>query len=290
MEIIKIGVPEIFSFTSTIFSHGWVDLPPFEYDRQEGLLRYYILENPERETDMAIKFHRTNYLEIISANGLQGTIEKTVSRIFRLDSDYSEFYRLVEKIPKHSWIIEKAAGRLLCCGSLWEDMVKMICTTNCNWTMTRKMITNLVEKLSSGKSFPLPQMVAGRSEKFLREEVRLGYRSAYILKLARDIVSGAMDLNSFENSADNESDLYSRLLKIHGIGPYAAGNLLKLLGYYRHPAPDSWSRKKFMQIYGFKELPTDSDIIKHYEGYGAWAGLIFWLEMTEEWYANMVFS
>ena len=289
MEIIRLKVPEIFSFTNTIFSHGWVDLQPFEYDRQAGLLRYYILENPERETDMAIKFHRSNYLEIISANGLRSTIEKTVSRIFRLDADYSEFYRLIEKIPKHRWVIEKAAGRLLCCGSLWEDMVKMICTTNCNWAMTRKMITNLIEKLSPGKSFPLPQMIARCSEKFLREDIRLGYRSAYILKLARDIASGAIALDSFENSTAEERDLYSRLLTINGIGPYAAGNLLKLLGHYRHPAPDSWSRKKFMQIYGFQELPSDSDIIKHYEEYGAWAGLIFWLEMTEEWYVKAIF-
>ncbi len=289
MEIIRLKAPEIFSFTSTIFSHGWVDLPPFEYDRREGLLKYYILENPERETDIAIKFHKRNYLEIIFSNRQQRAIEKIVSRILFLDAEFSEFYRLIEKIPRHRWIIDKAAGRLLRCGSLWEDMVKMICTTNCNWAMTRKMITNLIEKLSPGKSFPLPEMVAGCSEAFLREDVRLGYRSGYILKLARDITSGAIDLASFENSADDETVLYRRLLKINGIGPYAAGNLLKLLGYYLHPAPDSWSRKKFMQIYGLKELPTDADIIKQYKEYGAWAGLIFWLEMTKEWYVKAIF-
>jgi hypothetical protein len=57
--------------------------------------------------------------------------------------------------------------------------------------------------------------------------------------------------------------------------PAAAGSLMKLLGYYQRTAPDSWSRKKFMQIRGYTS---------YYEPFGKWAGLVFWLEMTKAWY------
>ena len=118
----------------------------------------------------------------------------------------------------------------------------------------------------------------------MREKVRLGYRAPYILDLARDITSGTTNMKEIENWQEDEAALYKRLLKIKGIGPYAAGSMLKLLGYYSYPAPDSWSRKRFMLKYGYADPPTDNQIQTHYQRYGKWTGLVFWLDMTNDWH------
>ncbi len=287
MENFRIELPKIFSFQSTLHSHGWIDLPPFFFDPATGVLQYYYLDMTEREIAINIKYNGNHFLEIQSTADDLVFVKKIITRIFRLDADVSKLYRLAAKKPQHRWIITKAAGRLLCSGSLWEDMVKMICTTNCSWTMTRIMVTNLIKEISSGNAFPSPEMVSSCDEPYLREKVRLGYRSRYILELARDICTDRIDLNEIENWKNGENTLYRRLLQIKGIGPYAAGSLLKLLGHYRHPAPDSWSRKRFMQLYDLKNQPSDNDIINFYKRYGSWGGLIFWLEMTEEWYLKL---
>ena len=43
--------------------------------------------------------------------------------------------------------------------TVFEDLVKMICTTNCSWALTEKMVTGLVENLGretndGRRSFP----------------------------------------------------------------------------------------------------------------------------------------
>ena len=53
-------------------------------------------------------------------------------------------------------------------------------------------------------------------------------------------------------------EAHRRLMAIKGIGPYAAGNLLKLLGHYDHLSLDSWVRPKFAAVHGLKKVPHDS--------------------------------
>ena len=277
-------LPEVFSFRSAVFGHGWVDLQPFRYDPVKNLLNYSCQLSAGLETNLTIGYEPDHTLSVMYTQGSADEIRTIVRRVFRLKEVFSGLYHLTDKSKRLNWIKEKSAGRMLCCGSLWEDLVKMICTTNCNWAMTKIMVTNLIGQLSGNGVFPSPEMVAGCTETFLREKVRLGYRAPYVLNLARDITEGKADLTAIENWSGDDISLYKHLLSIKGIGPYAAGSLMKLIGRYRHPAPDSWSRKKFMQIYNLNEPPTDNDIEKKYNKYGKWAGLIFWLEVTREWY------
>ena len=89
---------------------------------------------------------------------------------------------------------ENNAGRLLRSPTVYEDLVKTICTTNCSWALTKKMTANLVEKLgektSDGKSaFPTAQRMANVSAEFYKTEIRAGYRSAYFAELAEKTAS-----------------------------------------------------------------------------------------------------
>src|SRR5919198_596737 len=79
--------------------------------------------------------------------------------------------------------------------TVFEDVVKTICTTNCAWSATERMVGALVEHLGEpapgapptgpyGRAFPTPEAMADADEAFYREVVRAGYRGAYLRALA----------------------------------------------------------------------------------------------------------
>ena len=180
-------------------------------------------------------------------------------------------------------------GRLLRAPTVFEDVVKMICTTNCSWALTENMIGNLTAKLgtrlgSFTYSFPTPEIMAGVSESFLRKEIKSGYRSPYLLELAQLVAQGTLNLEAWRNPSLTTESLYDEVLTVKGMGAYAAGNIMRLLGRYDYLALDSWVRKRFSEKHRKGRKVSDSTIEKHYAPFGKWKGLLFWLEMTEYWY------
>ena len=70
------------------------------------------------------------------------------------------------------------------------------------------MTTNLVDKLGRGGAFPTPRQLAASNEAFLREEVKTGYRSPYLLEFALRIGNGEIDLRAFAEWNGETSGLY----------------------------------------------------------------------------------
>src|SRR5437870_6801631 len=125
--------------------------------------------------------------------------------MFRLDDDLREFYQAVTADPDFAWVAHEGAGRLLRSPTVFEDLVKMICTTNCSWALTKKMVSGLVNELGreSGdgrKSFPTAATMAEQRVKFFTDKVRAGYRAPYLKELAQRVASGALDVESWLNS------------------------------------------------------------------------------------------
>lgn len=173
--------------------------------------------------------------------------------------------------------------------TVFEDVVKMICTTNCTWALTKIMVTNLVTHLGKGpgktlQAFPTPEAMAGSSEKYFRKEIKTGYRSPYLIELAKRVASKELDLESWRHSDLPTEELFKQMRGVKGIGPYAAGNIMKLIGRYDYLGLDSWVRAKYYELHRKGRKVKDSTIEKHYEPYGKWRGLIFWLEMTRYWH------
>ena len=290
MEI-TITPPQPFSFIATIYSHGWIDLPPFSYNEQTGRLDAS-LHLPDRCIKIYLNSNTDDDIQIQSKETLSDSdkeyVQSAIKKMFRLNDDFNSFYTTAAKYKKYDWIIRRKAGRMFRCQDLWEDMAKMLCTTNCTWNLTRIMVENLVNKLGNG-CFPAPVAVAGQTEDFLRQEIKLGYRSPYLLNLSRKIVNREIDLNTFENWPGDTLSLYKELRKIKGFGHYAVSGLLKLLGHYSFMGSDSWSRKKFSELYGFDNHCSEDDIIRHYRHLGKWCGLFFWMDVTKDWYERKPF-
>ena len=208
---------------------------------------------------------------------------------FRLDEDYSTFYSEARRYPQYRWIPRTGSGRLLRSPTVFEDVVKMICTTNCSWALTEVMVENLCSKLGGGnhgwgKAFPTPEAIADSTEKFLRTEIRAGYRAPYLLELSKRIVNGDIDPETWRSSDLPTGELFDQVRSVKGVGPYAAGNILKLLGRYDYLGVDSWCRKKFFELHKNRRKTSDKVIERFYEPFGSWRGLFFWLDVTKHWY------
>src|SRR5205807_7696630 len=106
-------------------------------------------------------------------------LRRKMRRMFQLGIDTSEFIELARVSPTHTWVESSGFGRLLCGATLFEDVVKIITTTNTMWRQTMRMTELIVEKCGrktkSGRTFPTPEDVARFSADELQEDCRLGY-------------------------------------------------------------------------------------------------------------------
>lgn len=288
---IFIDSPEDFSFKATLYSHGWCELAPFEIDDVNWRLNYVFSDAKGRAVSAVISEERGK-IRIDPANSKldPAAVAKDTRHLLRLDDDLRGFY---DKIAKHggpSWIAEKRAGRLLRSATVYEDLIKTICTTNCSWALTKIMVRNLVEKLgvSAGKgknAFPTAEAMASMPESFYREEIKAGYRAPYFVELANAVASGKVDPQAWLMSEFSTPDLKKEMKKVKGVGDYAAENLLKLVGRYDGLALDSWLRSQFYKKYNDEKVCKDSKIERHYKKFGDWRGLVIWCDMTEKWIA-----
>ena len=69
-----------------------------------------------------------------------------VHRVLRLDHDLSGFYAKAAHDPDLAWAAT-GAGRMLQGPTVFEDVVKTVCTTNCAWSATVRMVNAMVEHL-----------------------------------------------------------------------------------------------------------------------------------------------
>jgi 3-methyladenine DNA glycosylase/8-oxoguanine DNA glycosylase len=291
---IQIPVPRDFNFWSTIYSHGWCVLPPFSIQKEEGTFSRIVSLEKNLSAECTLK-DAGGAIDVLvrcsdSLTSVQkGRIQHQLSQCLRLDENLSEFYAEARRLSGFRWIPKAGAGRMLRAPTVFEDLVKMICTTNCSWALTESMVLNLTthlgQQFDDGKySFPLPEAIAGKSDAFLRKHIRAGYRSPYLLELSENVATGRVDLESWRSSQSATEDLFRLVRSVKGAGDYAAGNLLRLLGRYDYLGLDSWVRSTFYELHTKGRKVKDSTIERHYAPFGKYRGLFFWLEMTRHWY------
>ncbi len=290
-KVLTLAMPKDFSFRHAVYGHGWCDLPPFVLDTNSWTLSY-VFRNGGTPIHARI-FERNGRLKIAADAEIVDRPEllQDVRHMLRIDDDLSSFYSTIAGEPRMDWVSSIRAGRLLRSPTVWEDLVKTICTTNCSWGLTKKMISNLVEKLGEpagdGKfAFPTSAAMASVSPDFYRTEVRAGYRSPYFVELAEAVSSGRLDPETWLDSELPTAELKKEMKTVKGVGDYAAENLLKLVGRYDGLALDSWLRSQFYKKHNKEKVCADKKIERHYKKFGEWKGLAIWCDMTERWFAE----
>jgi len=288
---LKISTPRTFSFRRTVASHGWYQLPPFALDTGKWELSRVIDVGPKTPVTIFLTERKT-HVRVNTSRAVTKSEEAIILRdarhILRLDDDLGPFYLAINNDPEFCWIGEQGAGRLLRSPTVYEDLVKMICTTNCSWALTLKMVNGLVQNLGretddGRKSFPTAHVMASMPLKFFVDEVRAGYRAPYLKELADCVASGELNVEEWLSSDLPTRDLVKQIKGVKGAGDYAAENLLKLLGRYDGLALDSWTRARFFAIRNKGRKANDKKIARYYARFNEWRGLALWCDVTRDW-------
>jgi 3-methyladenine DNA glycosylase/8-oxoguanine DNA glycosylase len=279
----------------TIVSHGVAGLPPGVVD--EGARSYETTVPLAGARARTIRIRpggrRRALVEVLGpplteAGGRR--VEQAVRTLLNLDEDLSGFYEVAASDPELSWAAA-GAGRMLRGATVFEDVVKTICTTNCAWSATVRMTRALVDNLGEesvgrrGRAFPTPAAMAEAPERFYREVVRAGYRGAYLRSFAAGVAGGAIELEGLRTAAPDElsdDEIAARLIALPGVGPYAAAHVMMLLGRHSRLILDSWTRPKYARMNGGRRA-SDRTIQRRFRRYGTHAGLAFWLYLTRDW-------
>ncbi|MDQ3661607.1 MAG: Fe-S cluster assembly protein HesB [Actinomycetota bacterium] len=284
----------------TINSHGITELPPLSLDENAHVLSATLRLPGGGARTVTVGEFRPGYAGINVAGRRPGSkavegLREAVAHILRLDEDLSPFYAVAAKDPELGWVTQ-GAGRMVRSATVFEEVVKTICTTNCSWSATRRMVSALVEHLGEGapgagpsgpggRCFPTPAEMASAGESFYREVARAGYRWRYLHDLAVRVAVGELELEQLGRATPAElsdDELEARLLALPGVGPYAAAHVMMMMGRYSRLILDSWTRPTYLRLAG-KRSSTDTTIRRRFARYGGYAGLAFWLFVTQDW-------
>jgi N-glycosylase/DNA lyase len=291
LELIGAGGEPV-DFARTLLSHGVADLPPNEIERS-GSGMETVLAVGNRAWVVRLVPDGPHAAKLDSPHGMppasaRDALVAKVRHMLRLDEDLSGFYLAAAADQALSWVAA-GAGRMIRSPTVFEDVVKTICTTNCTWSATERMVGALVRELGlpaqrdpHRRAFPSPEAMAETDESFYTEVARAGYRGPYLRALATDVAEGRLDLEELNDPELPDAEAAERLLAIAGVGPYAMAHTMMLLGRYRRLILDSWTRPTYRRLSGRARI-TDKGIERAFRRYREFAGLAFWLTLTEDW-------
>jgi 3-methyladenine DNA glycosylase/8-oxoguanine DNA glycosylase len=283
----------------TLNSHGFADLSPLRLDEGAHTLELTLRLPGAKPRRVRVGPGNRGHaaIEILGPGApgarAQAAVLDGVRHVLRMDQDLSSFYAACAQDPDLTWAAA-GAGRMLRSPTVFEDVIKTVCTTNCTWSATTRMVNALVANLGEPavggdgpltNAFPTPTQMASAPERFYRETARTGYRGAYLISLARSAAGGDLDLDALAGATREElpdEELERRLISLPGVGPYAAAHIMMTMGRHSRLILDSWTRPKYARLLG-KKAVADATILRRFRRFGPEAGLAFWLFVTRDW-------
>ncbi len=144
---------------------------------------------------------------------------------FDLDTDYGAYIDMID--PEDTYLRSAAdfgKGIRILNQDLWETIVSFLISQQNNIVRIRRCIKNISErygrKCVTGDgnvyyAFPGPEDLCDLEEDALME-CNLGYRSKYVVRTAKSVVSGETDLAALKSMPYKEA--HAALLNLYGVG------------------------------------------------------------------------
>lgn len=271
-----LAVAPAFHFRDVVFSHGWLRLPPYQWDDEAGILSR--LDRLPSGSVARTEIRDTPEGLLVRTEAEPEHAAARARWMLALDEDFSGFHALCEGEPHLARAAERGQGRILRCPTAWEDLVKTLFSVNTTWRQTIAMTTHLVNHYgashpSGAAAFPDPEVVARIDPQELQERCRVGYRAGVLSAIAREVADGRLDLERLKSVSLEEAE--AGLLAIRGIGPYAAANMLMLLGHYDHLPVDSWFRKTVRDAWFNGESTPDRKMVEAFDRFRPYRTLVY---------------
>ncbi len=271
-----------------ILSHGWFSLKPFLADvNPPRLIVSFALSDGMGAFEVSAK---DGHCELKAIVGDVDRCLDIAENCLSLDVFPEVLYELAGK--NWGWLYQNNMGRFLRSPTLFEDCCKVICSTNTTWERTESMVENMVSKFGAqvGQhiAFPDPKTILTLGEAALKAETGCGFRARYIIGVSELALSEQdVFMGKGWQPLDNDA-FYERLITIKGIGP-ASANYLSLV--YWKPNGfniDSYVTRRCAEIWGIEESGILPFLTNRYKGFGAYAPLVFWFDITKHWHVSDV--
>lgn len=293
---LTLPTPRDYVFERDVCSYGYFLLAPNRWDParrtltrtlrlEDGRARFVIGQprddgSPRRGAPVRARADRA------LSRREQTQARRLLTRSLRIDEDapVRSFHRVDPRWKR------SGRARLFRSPTLFEDLIKTVTSCNVAWPSTVRMNARLCDAIDP--AFPAPAALARRRPQTLRSRCGVGYRDARIVdlaKLARDPTGGrggapAIDQRWLEDPATTDADAHAFLLSLPGIGPYAAANVMQLLGRYGFLAIDTESVRHGRDVLG---LPGDDRsiiraLIDRYEPFGEHRFRSYWFELWDD--------
>ncbi|KAL0662462.1 hypothetical protein Bca4012_099299 [Brassica carinata] len=234
---------------------------------------------------LSISHPRTLSFLVIQVHGINNVsrvdeelILQQVGRMLRIsaqdDRDVTEFQQLHEDAKKNGF------GRIFGSLLLFEDMVKFILLCNNTWERTlgmasslcilqSKLVDGTVSSQTNKKSkpvvkamketkeesskketrgnFPSAKEIASLDKELINKHCKLRYRANLILKLAKMVESGKLNLEEMERRDIKAEEMSEKLKKLKGFGAFVTTTVLMCIGYYHLVPSDTETLRLFRE-------------------------------------------
>ena len=219
---------------------------------------------------------------------------------FDLDNDYSVY--MAQANPNDAYLnraIAFGSGMRILKQDLWEMIVSFLISQQNNIVRIRRCIANICEKYGEEKviwvpqppeksrqlissqeknreiryhAFPAPEALCGLPEDALKE-CNLGYRSKYVVRAARSVVTGEFDPEAV--SAMSYRKAKEELLKLFGVGEKVADCICLFALHHLQAFPMDTHIKQAMAEHYKRGFPN-----RRYRGFqGVMQQYIFYYEL-----------
>jgi 3-methyladenine DNA glycosylase/8-oxoguanine DNA glycosylase len=285
---LTITPPDDFDLARDVCSYGYFLLEPNHWDPDARTLARVL--DPLGTPALAVIDQRPSgrlraRFDRTLTRAEQGAARSQITRMLSLDlpaSEVADFHRTDPRWKK------SGRARLFRSPTLFEDIVKTVTSCNVAWPSTITMNRRLCEVMgarcvSGARDFPTPAKLARANPATLRARCRVGYRDARIVELAKLTRAGAIDEAWLSDPATDDEAVFKFLKTLPGVGPYAAGNIMQLLGRCSRLALDTESLRHARAVLGMDG--TDAALMKrlaaHYEPFGRHKFRSYWFELWD---------
>jgi len=287
-SVLNITPPTDFDLPRDVCSYGYFVLMPNYWDVAHQTLSR-VFEFPDKPAACVIDQRDDGSLRARFDRKLdrteQARARAQIARMLWLDMETKRLRAFHKVDPRWK---KSGRGRLFRSPSLFEDVIKTVTSCNVTWPSTVNMNRRLCEvcgrKSASGAySFPSAKKLARTRLGTLRGRCRVGYRDQRIIDLAKLFSRGQIDEHLLTDPSSSDDEVFKFLITLPGIGPYAAGNIMQLLGRYSRLAIDTETIRHAKSTLGM--IGTDAQITKqlhkHYDQFGEHKFRSYWFEIWQ---------